>query len=67
MMGLRLGGGIARDAFRAETGSDFETALDAARQTSLREAGFLELDAAGLRATAAGRQRLNAVLASLLA
>ena len=67
MMGLRLGEGIARAAFRAETGRDFEAALDAARLTGLCEAGFLMLDAAGLRATAAGRQRLNAVLGALLA
>jgi len=32
----------------------------------LIEGGFLELDAAGLRATAEGLQRLNAVLARLL-
>jgi oxygen-independent coproporphyrinogen-3 oxidase len=67
MMGLRLGEGIARAAFHAETGHDFETALDAARLASLREAGFLMLDDSGLRATAAGRQRLNAVLGALLA
>ena len=67
MMGLRLGEGVARDAFRAETGGDFETALDAARLAQLSEAGFLALDAAGLHATAEGRQRLNAVLGALLA
>jgi putative oxygen-independent coproporphyrinogen III oxidase len=67
MMGLRLGEGIARDAFRAETGGDFEVALDAARLAHLRDAGFLALDESGLRATAAGRQRLNAVLGALLA
>ncbi|HEY1506196.1 MAG TPA: radical SAM family heme chaperone HemW [Stellaceae bacterium] len=67
MMGLRLGEGIARDAFRAEAGQDLETALDPARLASLREAGFLALDDSGLRATAAGRQRLNAVLGALLA
>jgi oxygen-independent coproporphyrinogen-3 oxidase len=65
MMGLRLGEGIAREAFRAETGEDFEAAL--ARLAGLQEAGFLTLDAAGLRATPAGRQRLNAVLGALLA
>src|SRR6185312_6689914 len=67
MMGLRLGEGVAREAFRAETGGDFETAFDTARLAKLRAAGFLELDTAGLRATAAGRQRLNAVLGALLA
>jgi putative oxygen-independent coproporphyrinogen III oxidase len=67
MMGLRLDEGVARDAFRAETGGDFESTLDAARLASLNTAGFLALDETGLRATAAGRQRLNAVLGALLA
>jgi oxygen-independent coproporphyrinogen-3 oxidase len=67
MMGLRLDEGIARAAFRAETGREFEAALDPGRLADLREAGFLVLDEVGLRATAAGRQRLNAVLAALLA
>jgi len=66
MMGLRLGEGVARDAFRAETGQDFEASLDPKRLASLRDAAFLTLDDRGLRATAAGRQRLNAVLAALL-
>jgi putative oxygen-independent coproporphyrinogen III oxidase len=67
MMGLRLRDGVARDAFRAETGAEIETALDPARVATLADSGFLILDAAGLRATDAGRQRLNAVLAALLA
>jgi oxygen-independent coproporphyrinogen-3 oxidase len=67
MMGLRLGEGVTRDAFRAETGLDFDQALDTARLARLRDAGFLAIDDAGLRATAAGRQRLNAVLGALLA
>jgi oxygen-independent coproporphyrinogen-3 oxidase len=67
MMGLRLEEGIARAAFRAETGGDVEAVLDRERLVSLCESGFLVCDDAGLRATAAGRQRLNAVLAALLA
>jgi len=67
MMGLRLREGIARGAFCAETGQDFEAALDMARLAGLCEAGFLALDAGGLRATSPGRQRLNAVLGALLA
>ncbi|HEX3972613.1 MAG TPA: radical SAM family heme chaperone HemW [Stellaceae bacterium] len=67
MMGLRLSEGVARDAFRAETGVAFEQSLDAARLAKLGDAGFIALDNVGLRATAAGRQRLNAVLAALLA
>jgi oxygen-independent coproporphyrinogen-3 oxidase len=67
MMGLRLEEGVARAAFRAETGRELEAALDPARLGDLTDSGFLTLDEAGLRATAAGRQRLNAVLAALLA
>ncbi len=36
------------------------------RLTPLLEGGFLELDAVGLRATAAGRLRLDALLGRLL-
>ena len=67
MMGLRLSEGVARQSFRTETGHDFEMSLDGARLATLCDAGFLALDATGLRATAAGRQRLNAVLGALLA
>ncbi len=67
MMGLRLKEGVARAHFRDEAGAEIEATLDAARLRSLIEGEFLILDDAGLRATEAGRQRLNAVLASLLA
>jgi oxygen-independent coproporphyrinogen-3 oxidase len=67
MMGLRLAAGIARADFRAETGGEIDTAFDRARLDALIGGGFLELDEAGLRATEAGRQRLNAVLDRLLA
>jgi coproporphyrinogen III oxidase-like Fe-S oxidoreductase len=67
MMGLRLGEGVTRAAFRAETGDDFERSLNAAQLASLSNADFIALDETGLRATAAGRQRLNAVLGALLA
>jgi oxygen-independent coproporphyrinogen-3 oxidase len=67
MMGLRLGEGVTRAAFRAEAGVDFEQSLNAAQLASLGNAGFIALDETGLRATAAGRQRLNAVLGALLA
>ncbi|HEY5210697.1 MAG TPA: radical SAM family heme chaperone HemW [Stellaceae bacterium] len=66
MMGLRLATGIARDAFEAETGITLDAAFDPAALGRLVDGGFLELDAAGLRATDAGRQRLNAVLDRLL-
>lgn len=66
MMGLRLAQGLDRATVRRATGADIEALLPPARIAELTEAGFLECDAAGLRATAAGRQRLNAVLAWLL-
>jgi putative oxygen-independent coproporphyrinogen III oxidase len=67
MMGLRLAEGVPRARFRRETGTEIESALDPARLRPLTEGGFLALDGDGLRATSAGRQRLNAVLAALLA
>ncbi len=66
MMGLRLTEGVARAAFRRETGREPEQVLDPERLNMLIEGGFLELDEAGLRATAVGRLRLNALLGRLL-
>ncbi|HLJ21585.1 MAG TPA: coproporphyrinogen III oxidase, partial [Stellaceae bacterium] len=66
MMGLRLAEGISRARFRKRLGLDLETALDPERIAPLVEAGFLELDDERVAATSAGRQRLNAVLATLL-
>jgi putative oxygen-independent coproporphyrinogen III oxidase len=67
MMGLRLAEGIERRAFRAETGADVTALLDATGLADLIDGGFLALDAERLRATSAGRQRLNSVLARLVA
>ena len=67
MMGLRLAEGVSRARFAEETGAALDDALDAETLARLIDGGFLELDDAGLRATTAGRQRLNAVLATLLA
>ena len=67
LMGLRLTEGISRAAFRREAGGGPETLLDAARLANLRDAGYLVVDSDGLRVTAAGRQRLNAVTEYLLA
>lgn len=67
MMGLRLAEGVSRAAFHAETGCEIAERLDATTLRRLTEAGYLELDARALRATAAGRQRLDAVLGALLA
>jgi putative oxygen-independent coproporphyrinogen III oxidase len=67
MMGLRLGEGVRRDRFRTVAGCEIEAALAPGGLADLAAGGFVELDDASLRATAAGRQRLNAVLAALLA
>jgi len=67
LMGLRLNEGVGRAHFRRETGEEIETALDREGLARLVDGGFLVLDGRGLRATAAGRLRLDAVLATLLA
>jgi oxygen-independent coproporphyrinogen-3 oxidase len=67
MMGLRLADGIDRVLFASVTGIDPVMALAEARLAPLTTAGFLEVDARHLKATAAGRQRLNAVLERLIA
>jgi oxygen-independent coproporphyrinogen-3 oxidase len=66
LAGLRLGEGVSRARFRAQTGVDVLAALDRAALRRLEDGGFLVLDDHHLRATAAGRQRLNAILTSLL-
>jgi oxygen-independent coproporphyrinogen-3 oxidase len=67
MMGLRLAEGVRRGRFRIETGVALEAAVDADALADLVAAGFLALDETALCATPAGRQRLNAVLARLVA
>ena len=66
MMGLRLTEGIARGAFARELGAAPEAIFDPARLSALTEAGDLLLDEAGLRATAQGLRRLDAVIPYLL-
>jgi coproporphyrinogen III oxidase-like Fe-S oxidoreductase len=66
MMGLRLARGIARADFRRRTGQTFEQALNVDAMDRLAGLGLIALDDNGLRASAAGRQRLNAVLAELV-
>jgi putative oxygen-independent coproporphyrinogen III oxidase len=66
MMGLRLREGIACDRLEQAAGSPVET-LFAGRLPALIEGGFLTLADHRLAATPAGRLRLNAVLAALLA
>jgi len=66
LMGLRLSEGITRQRFIEEAGSEPEALFDRSRLDRLIKGGFLILDEAGLRATAEGRQRLNALLPALL-
>jgi oxygen-independent coproporphyrinogen-3 oxidase len=66
MIGLRLADGVGRARFRALIGCEPEDAVDAGGLAQMIEGGFVVRDADGLRATAAGRQRLDAVLAQLL-
>ena len=68
MMGLRTAEGVplARLAALGETPADVGAALDRSAIARLAEAGLLADDPDRLRATAAGRQRLNAVLAAIL-
>lgn len=66
LMGLRLARGVARDDFVGRVGDSPEAALDPRSLAVLTGAGLLELDDAGLRATAAGRRRLDSVIARLV-
>jgi putative oxygen-independent coproporphyrinogen III oxidase len=67
MMGLRLREGIDRTIFAANAGADPVESLSEATLAPLIGAGFLEVSPTHLTATAAGRQRLNAVLERLIA
>lgn len=66
MMGLRLIDGIDGQLFENRTGLSLDQAFDASTITQLTKAGFLETRPGHLVATAAGRQRLNAVIDLLL-
>lgn len=67
MMGLRLSEGIPDRRLRQEAGSETELPIDPGRRAGLVEEGYLDPDPARLRATPAGLQRLDAVIAHLLA
>lgn len=66
MMGLRLRSGVSRDVFHQEAGASLEETLSHTALSSLEDAGLLIRDSRGLRASATGRQRLNAILNYLL-
>ena len=67
LMGLRLSAGLSRRRFRHALGREIEEVIAPSSMGPLIDGGFLELDDLGLRATPAGLQRLNAVLAALAA
>jgi oxygen-independent coproporphyrinogen-3 oxidase len=67
MMGLRLAEGIEAGRFHRRTGVELDAAINRARLTRLIDGGFVTRHAAGLRATARGRQVLNTVIAELAA
>lgn len=66
MMGLRLSEGVPLSRIETETGRPLETWVDPGRLESLQRHGMLERRGDSLVATTDGRERLNAVLASLL-
>jgi putative oxygen-independent coproporphyrinogen III oxidase len=67
MMGLRLTEGIDRTQFADVTGADPVAALGEAKLAPLVSAGLIETSSSRIGATAAGRQRLNALLERLIA
>ena len=67
MMGLRLAEGVPLARIRAECGAEAEGWIDRARLDDLMDAGYLDRCEGTVRATLAGRQRLDAVLAHLMA
>ncbi len=67
MMGLRLTEGVSLARLAAEAGADPAAIVPEPRIARMVEGGFLRRDAQRLVATKAGRQRLDAVLAALIA
>lgn len=67
MMGLRLTDGIDRALYAQILGMPLNDRLDLERVVTLADAGLIVDDTRGIRATAAGMQRLNAVIAAIAA
>ena len=67
MTGLRLIEGVGRARFQSLTGRRIEDFIDKDGLERMTVGGFVEMDEAGLRATAKGRRCLNEVLRHLLA
>jgi len=66
LMGLRLSAGIDAARFAARTGIALTDALDPDVLQQAVEADYLTLDSQGIRATGAGRLRLDALLPALV-
>jgi len=66
LMGLRLSEGVPDARIRAVCGTGIDGAFEAPRLAALIENGFILRTADRLRATPAGRSRLDAVIAHLL-
>ncbi|MDA0260965.1 MAG: radical SAM family heme chaperone HemW [Proteobacteria bacterium] len=67
LFGLRPVEGISRAYFRDRYGVEPEAACNARGLAELSDAGFVECDPTGLRATASGRLLLDAICSRLLA
>jgi putative oxygen-independent coproporphyrinogen III oxidase len=66
LMGLRLTEGISAARFEARTGMPLPDAIDPSMLPALVEEGYLVQEGDRLRATPAGRLRLDALLAALI-
>jgi oxygen-independent coproporphyrinogen-3 oxidase len=66
LTGLRLAEGVDRARFEKEAGVPAHEFVDSRASARLADAGLIEWSPQALRATDAGRQRLNAVLAALI-
>lgn len=66
MMGLRLTEGMVQAQFRGLTGMNIDSVINAQAKQALIDGGFLQDDGQVVMATAAGRQRLNALLTYLI-
>jgi putative oxygen-independent coproporphyrinogen III oxidase len=67
VMGLRVSGGLDAANFRARAGIGLDTVIDPTVSKRLVDGGLIVHDSDGLRATPAGRQRLDGVIAALFA
>ncbi|CAO3416969.1 Oxygen-independent coproporphyrinogen-III oxidase-like protein YggW [Azospirillum endophyticum] len=67
MMGLRLSEGVRLARLEEEAGRTLDDFVDSAALSRLIDGGFLTRDRERLSATSEGLQRLNAVLAAILA